>query len=154
MPRLALLALAVIPAALAAGCGGSSSDTATSTAAKPAAKPAGITAKDGKVTVASTEYAFEPATINAAAGKVAITLDNKGSVPHELVVLKTSAAPDSLKVSSDQRVSEKTSVGEVAEIEGGAKKTSTLDLKPGRYLYVCNIPTHYKDGMRGVLTVK
>jgi plastocyanin len=104
--------------------------------------------------VTSTEYAFAPKAITAKAGKVEITLDNKGAIPHELVMLKTPADPGSLKVGADQRVSEKASVGEVPKISAGKARSATLDLKPGTYVYVCNIPTHYGDGMRGVLTVK
>jgi len=132
-----LVTSAVLSAAVAAGCGSSSSDLT-----------------GGKVTVTSTEYAFAPKVITAKAGKVEITLDNKGAIPHELVVLKTPADPGSLKVGADQRVSEKASVGEVPKIAAGKARSATLDLKPGTYVYVCNIPTHYGDGMRGVLTVK
>jgi len=153
-----LVTSAVLSVAVVAGCGSSSSDSSSASTSTPpagaAAPPAAAAAKSGKVTVTSTEYAFAPKAITAPAGKLEITLDNKGAIPHELVVLKTSAAPGSLKVGSDQRVSEKASVGEVPEITAGKTKRATLDLKPGTYVYVCNIPTHYGDGMRGVLTVK
>ncbi len=154
MLKPAVLASAVLSAAIVAGCGGSSSDSTSTPSTGAAAPPAAAAAKGGKVTVTSSEYAFAPKAITAPAGKLEITLDNKGAIPHELVVLKTSAAPGSLKVGSDQRVSEKGSVGEVSEIAAGKTKSATLDLKPGTYVYVCNIPTHYGDGMRGVLTVK
>ena len=91
--------------------------------------------------------------ITAQAGKLKLTLDNKGKIPHEIVVLKSSAAANALKVTGG-RVSEKTSVGEVSETAAGATRSATLDLKPGTYVYVCNIPGHYGDGMRGTLTVK
>ena len=161
MLKPALLAPVVLSVAAITGCGSSSNNGASTSAPAPAATPTtaapaatAAPSKDGGLTVASTEYAFAPAALSAKAGKVKITLDNKGAIPHELIVLKTSAAPGSLKVGSDQRVSEKGSVGEVSEIPGGKTKTSTIDLKPGKYVYVCNIPTHYADGMRGTLTVK
>ncbi len=156
MLKRMLVASAVLSVAVVAGCGSSSSDSssASTPSTGTAAPPAAAAAKGGKVTVTSTEYAFAPKAITTKAGKVEITLDNKGAIPHELVVLKTSADPGSLKVGSDQRVSEKASVGEVPEITAGKAKSATLDLKPGTYVYVCNIPTHYGDGMRGVLTVK
>lgn len=153
---LALVAAMATP--VLAGCG-SDSDTSSSTAAgtttQPAAavKSAAVAAHAGKITVGATEYAFDPPAITAHAGKLAITLDNKGQVPHELVVLKTDEAADALKVSGG-RVSEDTSVGEISETDGGATKTKTIDLKAGKYVYVCNIPGHYGDGMRGTLTVK
>jgi uncharacterized cupredoxin-like copper-binding protein len=30
----------------------------------------------------------------------------------------------------------------------------TIDLTPGKYLFVCNIPGHFKQGMYTVVTVK
>jgi uncharacterized cupredoxin-like copper-binding protein len=151
-----LLAVAASAAVLLAGCGSDSdSNSGSSTATQPAAtaKSAAVAAEGGKVTVDATEYAFDPIAITAKSGKLSITLDNKGKVPHELVVLKTDDAPDALEVSGG-RVSEDTSVGEVSEIDGGATKTEKIDLKPGKYVFVCNIPGHYADGMRGALTVQ
>lgn len=154
---VAVLAVPVAAAALvAAGCGASDT-TAGSSSGSPMTTPAtaptaAVAASGGKVTVRTTEFAFSPVAITAKAGKVKITLDNKGKIPHELVVLKTSAAAASLKVSRG-RVSEKTSVGEVSETAGGKTKSTTLTLKPGTYVYVCNVPGHYADGMRGTLTV-
>jgi uncharacterized cupredoxin-like copper-binding protein len=157
--RSRIVALVVVAAAtpLLASCGSdsdSSSDTSASTATQPAADTSGAMAADnGKITVGATEYAFDPKAITAKPGKLEITLDNKGKIPHELVVLKTDDAPGALKVSGG-RVSEDTSVGEVSEIDGGASKSESVDLKAGKYVYVCNIPGHYGDGMSGSLTVK
>ena len=152
-----LAVLAAMAAPVLAGCGSDSdsdSSTAAGTTTQPAAtaKSAAVAADAGKITVGSTEYAFDPSAITADAGKLSITLDNTGKVPHEIVVLKTDEAADALKVSGG-RVSEDASVGEVSETDGGTKKTETIDLKAGKYVYVCNIPGHYKDGMRGTLTV-
>ena len=38
-------------------------------------------------------------------------------------------------------------------MQPGATKALTLDLKPGTYLLVCNLPGHYAAGMWTVLTV-
>lgn len=154
--RLVLLAVPAAIAVLVAGCGssdksGSSADATTTTPAS--ASTAAVAATGGKITVDTTEYAFAPKTITAKAGKLKVTLVNKGKIPHELVVLKSAAAADALKVTGG-RVSEKTSVGEVSETNAGVAKSAKLDLKPGTYVYVCNIPGHYADGMYGTLTVK
>jgi uncharacterized cupredoxin-like copper-binding protein len=162
MRRLALLAVPAAIAVLVAGCGsddnsdssGSSYNAPAATTTTPAsASTSTVDASGGKVTVDSTEFAFAPKAITAKAGKLALTLDNKGKTQHELVVLKTSAAADALKVSGG-RVSESDSVGEVSKTAAGASKSKTLDLKPGKYVYICNIPGHYGDGMYGTLTVK
>lgn len=153
--RLTLMSLAAA-AALAAGCG-SSDDPATpaaapaSTAAPAAAAP--TMATGGKLALTAKDFSFSAETVEADAGKLEIDLDNMGSSPHELVLLKSTADPASLKVSGG-RVAEDASVGEIGEIDGGAKGSHTFDLKPGKYVFVCNIPGHYADGMRGELTVK
>jgi uncharacterized cupredoxin-like copper-binding protein len=118
------------------------------------AAPAALDASAGRATVTSTEFKFSASAIDAPAGKLRLTLDNSGKIEHELVLLKTSAAPGSLKVAANGRVSEAASVGEVSEIKSGVSKSTTFDLKPGRYVYVCNIPGHYGQGMRGALVVK
>lgn len=164
--RLATLTTAAAATLGLAACGSSdpapttssaaaSTPAATTTAAAAApATPAAVAATGGKVTVATTEYAFAPTAITAKAGKLKLTLQNKGAIQHELVLLKSDAAPASLKVGSGQRVSEDASVGEVSETDAGKSASHTFDLKPGKYVYVCNIPAHYGLGMRGELTVK
>jgi uncharacterized cupredoxin-like copper-binding protein len=151
--RIAVLAASAAAVPMLAGCGASSQAAAPRSASAAPKTATAMAATSGKLTVTTTEYAFAPMAVTAKAGKLTITLDNKGMIPHELVVLKTGAAADSLAVKSG-RVSESKSVGEVSETAAGATKSSTLTLKPGSYVFVCNIPGHYADGMRGTLTVR
>ncbi len=137
-----LLAL-TIPVLVLAGCGGDKEKSASSGASSGAS--AGITEE-------ATDFKFSQTDLTAKAGKVKVTLSNQGQAPHEFVVLKTDEAPDALKV-KDGRVSEDGSVGEIAETEAGKSASKTFDLEPGKYVFVCNIPGHYGDGMRGQLTV-
>lgn len=168
LPRLALArraapAAVLAAGALVAGCGSSddsattssaATGTTTTAAATPSTSAAPATAAgSGAVTVDATDFKFSKPTISATAGKVKITLDNQGQAPHEFVVLKTSAKADALPVKGG-RVSETGSVGEISETAGGKSATHTFDLKPGTYVYVCNIPGHYQDGMHGTLTVR
>jgi uncharacterized cupredoxin-like copper-binding protein len=44
-------------------------------------------------------------------------------------------------------------LGETDELQPNAEKTITLDLKPGTYLLICNVPGHYAAGMWTPLTV-
>jgi uncharacterized cupredoxin-like copper-binding protein len=117
-------------------------------------RPAALDAASGKATVTATDFKFSASEIHAPAGKIELMLHNAGKVEHELVLLKTSASPTSLKVAASGRVSEAATVGEVSEIKPGVSKSTTFNLKPGRYVYVCNIPGHYASGMSGVLVVK
>ena len=77
-----------------------------------------------------SEFAFDPKDAVAKAGKVTITAPNDGKVVHELVILKTSADPAHLPMDGDD-VDERTSVGEIADVEPGATKKVTLKLAPG-----------------------
>lgn len=44
-------------------------------------------------------------------------------------------------------------LGETEEMQPNAEKTITIDLKPGAYLLICNVPGHYAAGMWTPLTV-
>jgi uncharacterized cupredoxin-like copper-binding protein len=166
LSRFCLLPAVVAVGVVIAGCGGSSTSTAASppsSTTSPGPKPAGAAAAStsaptkvtsGRLAVKTDEFAFAPKSIQASAGKLRVSLRNSGKTVHEFVVLRTSAAPGSLKVGADGRVSEKKSVGEVSETKAGASKTSSITLTPGQYVFVCNIPGHYKSGMYGRLTVR
>ena len=130
-----------------AGCGASSHTTAgTAPAAKKATGPE-------DVSVRATEFGFTPSTLHVHPGPVHLTLHNTGKMTHELVVLRTPDSPGALPVNHKGRVSEKASVGEIAETPAGATRSATLKLSPGRYVIVCNVPGHYSDGMHGEITV-
>ena len=43
--------------------------------------------------------------------------------------------------------------GEVSELDPGKSDTLTVDLTPGKYLLICNVPGHYGAGMWTEFTV-
>ena len=101
-----------------------------------------------------THQSFKFDTTSVAAGKVTFTLKNSGNRQHELIVLKTDTPFDALTVNpADNKVSEDSSVGEISETDAGKTGTVTLDLKPGKYVLVCNIEKHYAQGMKSAFTV-
>jgi uncharacterized cupredoxin-like copper-binding protein len=89
---------------------------------------------------------------SAPAGKVKFTVQNQGTIIHEMVVLKATTAFDQLPVTND-KVKETKSVGEIGSIGKGKTKSKTLKLKAGSYALVCNIAKHYGLGMRAGFTV-
>jgi uncharacterized cupredoxin-like copper-binding protein len=101
----------------------------------------------------TTAFAFKLSTNTVKAGKVTITFKNSGVKQHELILLKTDAATDSLAVGTDNKVSEDLSVGEISETDAGKTVTKTFDLAAGHYAFVCNIEKHYGYGMRADFTV-
>lgn len=85
-------------------------------------------------------------------GKVTFQVRNVGQLPHEFVVLKTDKSANDLGTGT--RVPEAGNVGETGDVQTGDNKTLKLDLKPGHYALICNLPGHYAAGMHSDFTVK
>lgn len=124
MTRSALTLAAV--ALLAAGCGGNDRPGGTVTT------PAG-----GSVRVTAKEYSFDPSTIVVrGAGTVRLTLDNTGSLAHNI------------KVEKDGRV-----LGGTPAFPAGETRSATVRLPAGTYDYLCTVGDHAELGMKGKLKV-
>jgi uncharacterized cupredoxin-like copper-binding protein len=52
------------------------------------------------------------------------------------------------------RASEAGAVGEIAAQKPGRSATRTFRLKPGKYVYICNVAGHHQSGMYGRLVVR
>lgn len=152
---LAALALFVSSFALTRSTG-----TTTKTIVRPAAS---VTAAGGGASTAPAplghavkaslaEMKITDSVAKVATGKVTFTVSNDGSVAHEYVVLRTSSAAAKLPISGG-RASEAGHVGEIGDLKPGQTKTLALDLKPGHYSIICNLPGHYSGGMHTDLTV-
>ena len=91
------------------------------------------------------------------AGEVTFNVTNwSRSLVHEMLVIAVDNADAPLPYDSDkQRVIEEQikSLGETNEMQPNALKTLSLNLTPGTYLLICNVPGHYGAGMQTVLTV-
>ncbi len=84
------------------------------------------------------DYKILPNNMGIPAGNTSFLVTNSGSVTHNLAIY-----------SSDGKLVGKTPNFKKAE---GAK-TLTLDLQPGTYKMICDIPGHEAKGMTGVLNV-
>ena len=134
---------------------GATQASATETqAAQPAAGAGGLT-------IGMKDYAFSPADPTANAGTVRISTPNQGQVSHEMVLLKTNQPAGSLPTLKNGEVDEEgleangvDSPGEIEDVGAGQTKSGTFKLTPGRYVMICNLPGHYRQGMYGTLTVK
>jgi uncharacterized cupredoxin-like copper-binding protein len=133
-----------------AGCGDDNS------AAAPGTSPAPSTATQvagRRTTISMTEFAFKPKALSARAGKLRVTAKNDGKAEHELILIRTSRAPNALRTAGG-RAAEAGAVGEIPEQQPRKSASHTFVLKPGAYVYICNVPGHYASGMRGTLTVE
>ncbi len=136
--RWAYPALAVVAVALTAMCGGASGD-------------------GGRASVVAEfkDFAIALDRASVGAGKTAVGVRNTSAQEHMLAVIRTDLAPDKLPVDDKTlKAKEDGKVGEIASIPGGRSASVTLDLAPGRYVLICNIPEHYTAGMSAVLIVQ
>ena len=92
------------------------------------------------------------------AGKLNFSITNIGTIQHELLVFKSDLASSAYPLDSKGNIVEDgpgvTLVSDGDNIDPGKTQTRTVDLtQPGTYLFVCNIPGHFKAGMFSVVTV-
>ena len=117
-------------------------------------------AGSGTVTVQAEEYAFAGVPETVAAGEVAFELENVGEEQHEfqLARLKTDiTVEEALELSDDELGQHIEQLGGTFA-EPGASASFETTLEPGRYAYVCFLPSpdgtpHAALGMHGELTV-
>lgn len=90
----------------------------------------------GAITIAGSEFKYEPAAISAKVGEpVTVVYENVGQYPHNFVV-------DELGVMSQT-------------IKAGETGTFTFTpSKAGTFAFYCSLPNHRERGMAGVITVE
>jgi plastocyanin len=123
-----LLALSI----LLASCGGDDGDEGGGGGGAVTAE-----ARQG-LRVAGDEYKFDPSeVVVTGGGPLRITLENKGSLAHNLKVLR---GDDDL--------------GGTPTFQGGETRSGSVRLEPGRYRMVCTVGNHEELGMTGELEVR
>jgi len=120
----------------------------TTAAAQPVTDATAVTVELGK----PNEYTLIPAVTTVVAGPVTFNVVNDGTMLHEMVVVKTDKTAAQL-AQPDGTADEANSVGEAADIPAGATASVTLDLAPGHYVLLCNLPGHFAQGMYAEFTV-
>jgi uncharacterized cupredoxin-like copper-binding protein len=140
---------------LAAACSSSNDASSPSTT-----ESTGTAAAGGTVSVSLNQWTITPTATTVPAGSVTFDVANDGTVTHEFVVLQTDTPAAEIPIESfegeQDRIDEDTAgtnVGETGDMEAGATQTLTLDLAPGHYVFVCNLPGHYGQGMHTDFTV-
>ena len=102
-----------------------------------------------KVTLTLGDFTIQASPASVPAGKITFTAKNVGKIDHEVAVIKTDLAHDKLppRANDPKKVAEDGNLGEIEDIAPGASKDLTLDLKPGKYVLICNVESHYASGM-------
>ena len=113
---------------------------------------------DVAVTLAQWSITLSSATVPA--GAITFSVTNAGTIPHEFVVLSTDTAAADFPIGSFEgeanRIDEDkvgTNVGETGDMQPNTTKSISIDLTPGHYAFVCNLPAHYGQGMHIDFTV-
>jgi plastocyanin len=126
---LTLLALTPLSLGLIA-CGGDDSE---------GGGPPKTFTKGQTVAVKGDEYSFDPGTVTVegGGGDVNISLENAGSLAHNLRLLRGGS-----------------DVGGTPTFTGGETKAAKVKLEPGEYEMICTVGDHADLGMKGKLTVR
>lgn len=104
------------------------------------------------ITATLSDSAIELDQSSVPAGTTSISVMNEGSLVHEIEVF----AGDETDLPVTQGVADTSTldlVDEVEDIVPGTSVTLDLDLPPGEYVILCNLPGHYQMGMVTRLTV-
>lgn len=157
MTAAALLAAASLALA---GCGDDDSVAGTSTPAAAATAPATsestapATATAVSVVLGSPEeFSLVATPAEIPAGEATFTVENKGALLHEMVIVPAPNGAEGLKEANGE-ASEEGALGAVADLEAGKTESITVTLPPGKYVLLCNLPGHFAGGMYTDFTVK
>jgi hypothetical protein len=114
------------------------------------------------VEVVMDEYTLTATPAEVPAGTVEVTADNRGSLFHELVVVRWDGDPGALPQNdaggADQMQFRDAEVGRIFDFVANVGCTARFDLEPGTYALICNLVDdgfnpHYSQGMYATLTV-
>jgi uncharacterized cupredoxin-like copper-binding protein len=132
-----------------AGCGGS--EPVVETAADDTG---GASAQAGALDVPMGEWWIKPASDEAEAGSIEFLAINEGKVVHELEVIKTDTPAGDFPVKDGVAEVDGEEIGEVEDVQAGAEAPLQLDLDSGHYALICNLPSHYEQGMHADFEVQ
>src|SRR5437773_12170422 len=110
---------------------------------------------DAQVVAEMTDYRISVNVPSIKAGKIKIGVRNLAAMEHSFEVIKTELPPDKLPVDgASAKAKEDGKVGEIKSLPAGKSGAVTVDLQPGKYVFICNIAGHYQLGMHTGFTVE
>jgi uncharacterized cupredoxin-like copper-binding protein len=160
---LALALPASNPHVAQAGVAASAASPTPTAAPSPAetASPADTQASL-QVQAGQAEYSVTSDPGGVPSGSIQVNVTNHGAIAHEFVIMQTDNPPNALLYDDTVQKAVEDAPGQqdVGEVGGelpfilpGQSDSGTFDLAPGRYVFLCNIPGHYKAGMYTSFTV-
>ena len=131
------------------GCAADGNDAAGNVVADSSS--AGSSANEGNFISGTVEEWKVSVSPNAAtAGEVKFTIENKGTIGHEFLVVKTDILDGKITLDGDHFAEPSPGlevIDEIGEFKQGTTELLVLTLEPGNYQLVCNLPGHYAAGM-------
>jgi hypothetical protein len=119
-------------------------------AAQAATSPAAQHPASLKADIA--EWSIVPSAGVVRSGLVRITARNVGVEAHQLMVVRTAGFSDDLPLAGNRAVA--TPLARPAVVAPGKTGSVLVDLKPGNYLLVDNLPWHYWHGTVAAFAVR
>ena len=116
-------------------------------------------ASGGSVQTTLRDFAIDVSDSTLAKGQVQLSITNSGAAVHELEVFSVPAGVDVARLTVTNSVADTDSAGmtvidEVEDVAPSTSTTLTVNLTPGTYAFICNLPTHYGLGMHTAVTVE
>jgi len=119
------------------------------------AQPADSAPSDSQVVAELADSKITVTVPSVKAGKIKIGVRNLGTMEHSFEVLKTDLPQDKIPVDgASAKAKEDGKVGEIKSIAAGKSAALTVDLTPGKYVFICNVAGHYQLGMHTGFTVE
>ncbi len=123
-----------------AGCGADANDAM------------GDIATEGRneITGSVEEWKITVTPKSANAGEVKFTIENKGTIGHEFLVVRTDILDGQIPLDGDHFAEPSEGlevIDEIGEYPAGTTELLVLSLEAGNYQLVCNLPGHYAAGM-------
>jgi uncharacterized cupredoxin-like copper-binding protein len=108
---------------------------------------------EADIAVELRDFSISLAAETLSPGEAVISVRNRGSTAHDLIILRTEREADSLPVVGAQ-ASEEGRVAATRTLPPGTSARLTVDLQPGNYVWICNVPAHYTLGMRTKVVIR
>ena len=147
--RPRVYAPAFVISLLVVACGGGPEPATSGPTPRATPQPTASTTVD--VVLSNFAVSVQPGSVPA--GKVTFNLQVTED-SHAFSVLRTDLPPDQLPLTDSGQADTLAAGIELVLADGiGGDRTVEADLKPGKYVLICNDSAHYAEGMRASLEV-
>jgi len=129
----------------------------TATQAAPDATEPANGGAETTIDASLTEFDIALSSATAAAGAVTFAVSNDGTIPHDLIVIKTDLDPASLPYDDSAFAADLSGlnvIGTMDPLDVGQAAELAVELDAGAYVLICNIATHYEAGTYVAFTVQ